>query len=616
MKSIRFTLQTLLFLLLPLTLSAQTAQPFATGLLAPTKVIFTTRGNLLVAEQGNGPNTGRISVIDRITGDHRTILSGLPSGINTVGGEASPSGPDGLALQGVTLYVTIGSGDSTLPGPVAGSEQPNGSPSSPLFSSVLAIDLALAPDDLEGGLSLTLADQVTLKSNQAVNLGSGQNALRVRLIADFPDYRFESRPDFSGNVRSSNPFGLVLSGDTLFVVDASWNSVRTVNRLTGATGTLVEFPRVTNPNPAMGGPTVDPVPDSIHLISGRLFVTTLTGFPFPQGASRVYSIDPSSGAITTVSIGLSSAIDSDSFADANGGTTSLVLEFSTNMLAGAPGALLLEQPTQDKVIASGLITPTSMAVDRVTGEVYITELGPGLIVKVDTAGTVPRTVPPSFIPVVASTDGVGGSRFETTLQLNNPYSFPISGSLVLRPASAAGSASDPTLPYSLGAHETKNYPSLLPLFDRSGLGSIDIFPAVGPVPVAVVRIYETGSGNGFFEEQLTSSSILQPGQKAILLGPSDLTQFRMNIGVRTFGGGATIKTTVIRSSGQSEVVKTTQFPADSITQLTAEQLLGAPLSGSDSILIEVTSGSALVYGSIVNNATQASSIQIARTFSE
>ena len=327
-------------------------------------MIFTARGNLLVAEQGNGPNTGRISVIDRNTGARRTIISGLPSGINRVGGEASPSGPDGLALDGVTLFITIGSGDSTVPGPGPGTEQANGSPSSPLFSSVIAIDLAQPPDDLVGGLTVSLADQFTLKSSQAVNLGTGQNSVRLRLVTDFPDYRFEARPDFSGNVRSSNPFGIVVRGDTLYVVDASWNSIRTVNKITGTNSTLVEFPLIANPTPAVGGPTVEPVPDSIHFVDGLLYVSTLTGFPFPPGSSRVYSVDPSTGTTKPVSIGLTSAIDNATYRDASGGTTSLVLEFSTNTLANAPGALLLEQPVQDKVlILSGLITPTSMAVD-------------------------------------------------------------------------------------------------------------------------------------------------------------------------------------------------------------------------------------------------------------
>src|SRR5437762_11284133 len=67
------------------------------GLHAPTKVIFSTIGNLLEAEQGTGtPNSGRISIIDASTGVPRTLLDGLPSAINLLG-EAAPSGPSGLA---------------------------------------------------------------------------------------------------------------------------------------------------------------------------------------------------------------------------------------------------------------------------------------------------------------------------------------------------------------------------------------------------------------------------------------------------------------------------------------------------------------------------------------
>src|SRR5688572_18193987 len=54
--------------------------PLTTGLKAPTKLAFSTRGNLLVAEQGDGVNTGRISIIDPASGSRRTLIDGLPSG--------------------------------------------------------------------------------------------------------------------------------------------------------------------------------------------------------------------------------------------------------------------------------------------------------------------------------------------------------------------------------------------------------------------------------------------------------------------------------------------------------------------------------------------------------
>ncbi|HKP87889.1 MAG TPA: hypothetical protein VJZ26_17435, partial [Blastocatellia bacterium] len=55
------------------------------GLKAPTRIIVTAKGSLLVAETGTGNNDGRISLIDQ-TGNRRTLVDGLPSGITFDGG--------------------------------------------------------------------------------------------------------------------------------------------------------------------------------------------------------------------------------------------------------------------------------------------------------------------------------------------------------------------------------------------------------------------------------------------------------------------------------------------------------------------------------------------------
>ena len=67
--------------------NAQCPAPvFASGLRAPTKVIFSQKDNLLVAEQGtDAPNTGRISIIDPSSGTVRTLLDSLPSALNLLG---------------------------------------------------------------------------------------------------------------------------------------------------------------------------------------------------------------------------------------------------------------------------------------------------------------------------------------------------------------------------------------------------------------------------------------------------------------------------------------------------------------------------------------------------
>jgi hypothetical protein len=139
----------------------------------------------------------------------------------------------------------------------------------------------------------------------------------------------------------------------------------------------------------MGPPEIDAVPDSIRLSNGQLLVSFLTGFPFPQGSASVARVDPSTGSVQTVISGRTSAIDALSPAVAP--TKYLVLEFSTNMTSNAPGQLLFfdSASAPPTVLATPLITPTNMAFDPQTREVFITELGPGRVSRVSAASVIP-----------------------------------------------------------------------------------------------------------------------------------------------------------------------------------------------------------------------------------
>src|SRR5882724_5858828 len=82
------------------------------GLQGPVGIVQSNAGDLLVAESGSrAPNTGSISIVN--LGGRRALLSGLPSGINDVGGV---SGPAGLFMRGRTLYVAISAGDAAVAG--------------------------------------------------------------------------------------------------------------------------------------------------------------------------------------------------------------------------------------------------------------------------------------------------------------------------------------------------------------------------------------------------------------------------------------------------------------------------------------------------------------------
>jgi hypothetical protein len=363
-----------------LTASAQTTSVFTAGLNGPIRIITTPGGNFIVAESGNGSNTGRISILDQY-GNRSTLIDGLPS---AVGAEGGTSGPTGLDLRGRTLFVTIGEGDAVLPGPIPGTLIPNPNPSSPLLSSVLALQFSAAVEKGTQGFTLTFAQQTALANGTDVVLENGEgDKMTVELIADFPDYVPNPLPFFAGNVRNSNPFGVVAVAKNLYVVNAGLNSVVEVNISSGNFTTIASFPPRPNPLP-FGPPVIDAVPDSIRLVGDQVFVPLLTGFPFAQGLSEVRQVDLDTGSNTSYISGLTSAIDVLPTKGRGNSTQMFVLQFSENLLANLPGKLLFfdSQTAQPIVVAAGLISPTSMARDSKTGDLFITEIFTGRIMRV------------------------------------------------------------------------------------------------------------------------------------------------------------------------------------------------------------------------------------------
>jgi hypothetical protein len=285
-------------------------------------------------------------------------------------------------MRGRTLYVLIGEGNSTLPGPFPGAELPNPNPASPLFSSVLAIHISAHTEAITTGFTLTLAQQQALAAGETVTLSNGAgDKIKIELIVNFPN--FVDNPNLPDPfVTHSNPFDLVIVGNQAFVTDGGRNLVYEVEIPTGAFSVLATFPPIANPLP-IGGPVVEAVPTGIAYFQGQLLVTLFRGFPFPVGSSVVEQVDPSTGAHTVLISGLSTAIDVLPITN-KGDTDYLVLQFSTNLLAGGLGSLLrFETPTSTPIVLAGcLITPTSMTLDEKTDTLYITELATGRVVSV------------------------------------------------------------------------------------------------------------------------------------------------------------------------------------------------------------------------------------------
>src|SRR6185369_11668639 len=112
-----------------------------------------------------------------------------------------------------------------------------------------------------------------------------------------------------------------------------------------------------------------------------LLVTLLSGFPFPIGNAQVRAVNIASGTNSAFITGLTSAID---VLPANGGGF-LTLEFSTDMLNPAAAGRLSfysSNSASPEVVANCLISPTSIAQDKKTDDLYVTEIFTGRVVKI------------------------------------------------------------------------------------------------------------------------------------------------------------------------------------------------------------------------------------------
>lgn len=241
-----------------------------------------------------------------------------------------------------------------------------------------------------------------------------------------------------------------------------------------------------------------------------------------------------------------------------------------------------------------------------------------------TTKSVPLTItiaPPAAAQVsgilvaVGSLQGGFGSFFRTGLQLHNPRSTPISGKLVFHPAGTPGADSDAALAYTLNGGQTIDYADLLPFMGKSGLGSMDLIVISGTAPLMIARIYNDAGAagtTGMAIDQIEPSSALAPGDTGIILGPSDPSKFRLNIGIRTLGSGATMQVIVRDRNGVQRNSVTRSYGANYFEQVGVAVFTGIDLLGSDSIAITINSGNAVVYGAATDNTTQDPTMQYAK----
>lgn len=224
----------------------------------------------------------------------------------------------------------------------------------------------------------------------------------------------------------------------------------------------------------------------------------------------------------------------------------------------------------------------------------------------------------AIVPVVGSAAGANGANFRTEIQLHNPGTGVMRGSLMFLPQSLVPPAGGlATLDYEIGPKQTIRFADVIASIGGSGLGSLDVLPFEGGRPTIVVRAFDD-QGNfgtrGLMVPVLDESEAPVLGFRFALVAPADLARYRFNIGVRTLGESNTVLRVVEHDPAGATVGEpiTLEFPGETFRQQPAAMLLGRDVVAGHTYSFETLSGSAFVYATTVDNQTNDGALQLDR----
>jgi hypothetical protein len=313
----------------------------ASGLNSPRGIAM-SHGALLVAEAGKGGHGPcRPGALGRtcfgLTGAITHLVNGVPNRLVDLPSLASPDGSAAFGPHDVgfgsdgAMYGTIG---LAYPPEVRASFGPRAR----LLGHLVRID------------------------------GSGG----VQDVADLAAYEAKHDPDGLG--AESDPYGLLPENGHSIVTDAAANDLLKVTN-SGHVSTLAVFPnRMVD---FRGGQIpMQAVPTSVvRGPDGALYVSELTGFPFPKGGARVFRVVPGQRP-RVYARGFTNIIDIAFDDDGN----LYVVEIAHNsLLSDAPyGELLRVSPSGDTTVLMGkdanLFFPTSVLLEG-NGNMLLTNCG-------------------------------------------------------------------------------------------------------------------------------------------------------------------------------------------------------------------------------------------------
>ena len=297
---------------------------FTTGLAGPIGLEIDKYGNVWVAQSGSGKNDGKVSII-KPNGQKYDAIINLESIITKIG---EIEGPSHLLLKDGILYILGASGK--------------------MYKAAVT---GFKPGDA------------------AINGGS---------LATEDIGAFVLAHNFVNDAHDTHPYNITTGPEGAFyIADAAANAIiKRANN--GVLSVFAEVPGIANPLP-FGPPQIQSVPTGIIFDGQNFLITTLLGFPFPEGKAIVYKISKQ-GSVSIYQQGFTTLVDI-----APGEFCSqMIVEhgiFGNTGFTPNTGKLIAINSTTSKIIAEGLNLPVGIKqANQHTW--YVTSLGDGSILKI------------------------------------------------------------------------------------------------------------------------------------------------------------------------------------------------------------------------------------------
>ncbi len=329
------TFLSLLLLALGSMTQAQTFTVVADSLRLPNGLEVDAQGRLWVVESGYGFDDGAVSIVQP-DGSLLPVLAGLPSFFDTMTQENV--GPwHTLLLPNNKVAVSMAA-----------------------IGQVMTFDL----NGFTPGVTPPMTAASSTSSLDVYGYAMGQGFLE------------------------SDPYTMATdaNGD-LFIADAAANAVFKANSA-GQLSVFATFPPFPNPFP-FGPPMIDAVPTRIvDKPGGGFYVCQLTGFPFPDSAASVFSVD-ANGGITPYATGLTLLTDMKLDAGTGDLYVLQIGKFDLSIFNFAPNSAKvyrLHPGGSREVVAENFDVAPGMTLDG-HGNLYVTELASGRILRMDGVAT-------------------------------------------------------------------------------------------------------------------------------------------------------------------------------------------------------------------------------------